>query len=364
LFTGTGSVLAGGYALPHQTATAVGLSNAVIAGVDDPSAVYYNPAALGEVDGNQLIGGLSYLNTASSVSNSGMKARNRGDDNFIPAFFANFHIPNTKLTLGVGTYSPFGLSTRYDKDALTRYAAVETELKPIYLNWAAAWHPLDFLSIGAGVSYVHASATLSRAIFLDFTGFGTPDGRAKLSGTTDTAAYNLGLLLKPHGSLKLGLAYRSRAYLDFKGSSVRFRDFDGTTARTRVASGGSLVLPAVVSAGVYWQVTPAWSVEFVYDWTKWDDFASFKTGFGEPLPALGGLVPIPGLLVSADWKNTSTLRLGSLLHLNNSWDYSSFWVTWLYSIRPGGSRTPSSKPKPPLLSRLLLRRAVTSMRPS
>jgi hypothetical protein len=46
---------AGGYMIPHQTARALGLSNAMTAGVNDPSAVYYNPAALGEVDGNNLL---------------------------------------------------------------------------------------------------------------------------------------------------------------------------------------------------------------------------------------------------------------------------------------------------------------------
>ncbi len=57
LVASLGNALAGGYAIPHQTAKAVGLSNAVTAGVNDPSAVYVNPAALTEIEGNQVLGG-------------------------------------------------------------------------------------------------------------------------------------------------------------------------------------------------------------------------------------------------------------------------------------------------------------------
>lgn len=320
LLWSTKGIFAGGYAIPHQTAVAVGLSNAVTAGVKDPSAVYVNPAALTEIEGNQIVGGVNYIHFVSSVKNSGVKARNRRDDNFLPTLFANFHIPQTDLTLGFGSYSPFGLATSYDEDAITRFAAIRTELKPFYLNWAVAWQASDLFSIGAGASFVRGSATLTRAIFLDALGIGIPDGRARLTGTDQTFAYNFGLLIKPQDTIKVGLTYRGRAYLDFEGAKVKFADFDGTPTNTKVSEGGSLVLPAVVSAGIYWQATPRWSLEFVYDWTKWDDFKNFKTTFATPLPALGGAVPISGLFVNAKWKNTSTLRLGSLLHLNDSWD--------------------------------------------
>jgi long-subunit fatty acid transport protein len=70
------SVFAGGFAVPQQTAKAAALSNAVTAGIDDPSAVYTNPAGLAFVKGNQILANGIYINAISSVKNSGQTARN------------------------------------------------------------------------------------------------------------------------------------------------------------------------------------------------------------------------------------------------------------------------------------------------
>ena len=58
---------AGGYMIPHQTARGLGLSNAMTAGVNDASAVYYNPAALSEVQGDNLLISGTYVNLQNSV---------------------------------------------------------------------------------------------------------------------------------------------------------------------------------------------------------------------------------------------------------------------------------------------------------
>jgi len=328
LLLAVGECLAGGYAIPQQTAKSVGVSNAITAGVNDPSAVYYNPAALTEVKGNQILGTLNYINVQSNVQNSGSKSINRQAHNFIPTVFTNFHIPESKFTLGLGFYTPFGLSVDYDEDAFTRYAIIEGEISPYYINGAVGWRPSDIISIGAGVSYVGAFANLSRAIFLGGVG-GLADASAKITGRTQTATFNLGLLLKhPNLPLKFGLTYRGRAFLDLKGAHVKFQDsatLGGAETRTKVSK-GSLVLPTVVSAGINWQINPKWSLEFVYDWTKWNDLERFQFIFEDALPAakIGPappLVPISVLTISTDWKNTSTLRLGTHFQPNKSWDF-------------------------------------------
>jgi long-chain fatty acid transport protein len=105
---GVREVFAGGYAIPPQTAKAESMGGAAVAGVDDPSAVYVNPAAITQVDGNQILGGLTYVNTISSIKNSGATSRNIHDDDFLPNLYANYHIPGTQFSIGIGSYTPFG----------------------------------------------------------------------------------------------------------------------------------------------------------------------------------------------------------------------------------------------------------------
>ena len=67
LLNGNELAISGGFMIPHQTARALSLSNAMTAGVDDASAVYYNPAALSEVVGNNLLLNGMYIGAVSSV---------------------------------------------------------------------------------------------------------------------------------------------------------------------------------------------------------------------------------------------------------------------------------------------------------
>jgi long-chain fatty acid transport protein len=210
------SVYGGGYAIPPQTAKAESMAGASTAGVDDPSAVYANPAALTNIDGNQIMAGVTYVNTVSRARNSGVSSRNLHDDDFIPNFFTNYHIPETRLTLGLGSYSPFGLATSYKPNSFTRYAAIRTELRTLFITPSIAWEPLPYLSIGGGLSFVHSSALLSRAVF--FGPFG--DGRIRITDSANGYGYNFGLLVKPHAQLRLGLTYRSRIDLEFDSANA------------------------------------------------------------------------------------------------------------------------------------------------
>ena len=302
--------LAGGYAIPYQSAKAVGLGNALTASVTDPSAVYSNPGALSEVEGSQILASLSYVNVVSSVTNSGRKSANTQDDHFIPTLFASHHLANTDITLGIGLYAPFGLATSYDSAEFTRFAAVGSELRTFYVTPAFAWRVHPTVSFGLGLSFIHSSALFSRALFL---GPGT-EGTIKITGTDQSYAVNVGVLLKPHERLKLGLSLRGGTELEFDGARVRVVTPAGARQKAR-AKGTEIPLPPVVSVGIDWQIDRDWSLYFVHDFTHWSEFRNLKARFTPAL--LGGA--LPGLAIEQNWKNTSTLRFGTSYRIHENW---------------------------------------------
>jgi long-chain fatty acid transport protein len=312
LFKTTGDVFSGGFMIPHQTARGVGLSNALTAGVNDASAVYYNPAALSEIAGNNILATGTYINIINSVENSGRNAVNKHDDNFLGSLFANYHIPGTDFTIGIGSYTPFGLSTTYDRN-FTRFAAERSELKTIYVTPSASWHPSKYFSVGGGLSFVHASALFSRSLCFNSLACtfapGVGEGRIRLTDTDNAFTYNLGVLIKPVENWKFGLSYRARTDLRFRDSDVKFGGVLGGTPPVN-ANVSPLPLPPVVNAGVFWQITPSWGTEFVYEYARWSEFKSLKSTF------LSG--PLPGFNLPQNWKNTTTLRFGSYYDLNQN----------------------------------------------
>ena len=152
-------------------------------------------------------------------------AVNKHDDNFLASLFANYHIPDTDLTVGIGSYAPFGLATTYERD-FTRFAAQRTELKTIYVTPAISWHPLRYLSVGGGVSFVHASGLFSRSLCFNLaqqmcTQAGTGEGRLRLTDTANAFAYNIGVLIEPVENWKFGFHYRGRTDLRFDSADVK-----------------------------------------------------------------------------------------------------------------------------------------------
>ena len=322
---------AGGFMVPHQTARGLGLASAVTAGIDDPSAVYYNPAALSEVSGNNLLVSGSYINVVSSLENGGRTAVNKHDDNFLASLFANYHIPGTDFTIGMGTYTPFGLATTYEQP-FARFAAQRTELKTIFVTPAISWHPSKYFSVGAGFSFVHASGLFSRAVC--FAPPGVPDpitratgctvpgglleGRLRLTDTANAFTYNVGLLAKPTDNVKVGFSYRARTDLIFNDADVKFRGVGFAANRSIKASVRPIPLPPVIDVGVFWQINQSGGAEFVYEHARWSEFKRFAAVFPPTTVFLG--TPIPGFNLPEKWKDTGTLRLGSYYSLNKNWE--------------------------------------------
>src|SRR5687767_7119682 len=113
------SAHAAGFAVYEHSAPATGRVGGITATVDDASAVFYNPAAITEVKGGQILVGLTLIRPVGKYVGVGLPStrppgvdtvsqRTEGTFLPVPALFYAREI-SSKASLGVGVYAPYGL---------------------------------------------------------------------------------------------------------------------------------------------------------------------------------------------------------------------------------------------------------------
>src|SRR5438067_9809757 len=97
--------------LPNQDPEGIARGNAQAATADNPSAIYYNPAGITQLEGFQFRAGL-YLISADTkyTSPSGVKAETDDAWQAVAQLYATYSLPEMPVSVGFGIYSPYGLS--------------------------------------------------------------------------------------------------------------------------------------------------------------------------------------------------------------------------------------------------------------
>ena len=244
---------ASGFALREQSASAQGTAFAgASAAALDPSYMFFNPAALGVLDGMQAEALLNYIAprgvleeaTASTIRGTPIGGGTQVDDiagnAFVPALYGMAELP-FELRAGLAVNVPFGLQTEYPETWAGRYHAVDSELSTLNVNPVLAWRPLPWLALGAGLQAQYAEAELTNAVDFGTIGasFGIPgavpgaqDGFVDVDGDDWGYGYTLGVLVEPRAGTRIGLGYRSSIEHELEGTA----DFGLDTAGVGAAS--------------------------------------------------------------------------------------------------------------------------------
>src|SRR5690349_6525965 len=79
LITSSATVFATGFRLPDQDAFATGRGEAFVATADNPSAIYYNPAGISQLEGQNVRGGFYgiYLDPSYQPNGSSREFHNQ-----------------------------------------------------------------------------------------------------------------------------------------------------------------------------------------------------------------------------------------------------------------------------------------------
>jgi long-chain fatty acid transport protein len=326
-----------GFAIFTQNATALGQGNAVTAHADDPSAVFYNPALINNLEGTQIGAGTTLLIPNREFGSSGTgDASEAKRSAYFPSTLFVSHKVSESFSAGIGVFSPFGLGTEWDKDWDGRYITTRSELMSVNVNPVVSFRIHPRISLAAGLDYVYLDAELEKMVNL--SALGLPDATQLFKGDGEGYGFNLGALVVLHEDVSAGLSYRSEVDVDIDGNAD-FSFSPGTPSAVRAIfpdTGGSteLSLPQQLTFGVQYRGFYPLTFETGLRWEGWSSFNELRISLEEPVA--GQSVSIS----EREWEDAYAANVGVQYHFNEE---MSFLAGYLYgeSPVPDGTFEPS-----------------------
>ena len=215
------SALAEGYALQDWSARGASLAGGMVARGGDASAVAYNPAAITELPGTQIMVGFELIAPMSTINapGSGFAAVTSKDAVFpIPSAYVT-HKFNDSLSFGFGVFSRFGLGNEYDENWFGRYNIYHVNLETLTVNPAIAWRINDSFSVAVGLEVTGARVEMHKKV-ATHTPFGDADFGLAHDGFEYAYGFNLAAHYRINDQWKAGLTYRSAMDIKFEGEAT------------------------------------------------------------------------------------------------------------------------------------------------
>lgn len=278
---------AGGFYLQEQSPKETGRAlSGGAAAADDPSTIYFNPAAMTQLPGIQISGGgVALMANARQQQRGSFRTvpglpvtvpvtGNDGGNPFdklipIPSGYASVQAGD-RLWLGIGVNAPFGLKLDYDDGFFGRYDSLYTDLKTYNIQPSAALKLNDHLSVGGGVDVQYVRVTLTNA--LPNASPLQPDGLASVKGDDWSVGWNAGLFYTT-GDTNFGVHYRSRMKHNLSGR------YTVTGLLAPLAAGNAdlpatapLKLPDILTVSMAHWLTPKLRAMVTARWYNWSVF--------------------------------------------------------------------------------------------
>jgi long-chain fatty acid transport protein len=289
---------AAGFSLYEQGARALGMSGATTARSDDPSAMFFNPAGLANVEGKSVLLSpnliLYQVHFAGEAPYPGYGVTEETEKKAFPPFSAYYAQRAGSVALGVGVMNPYGLEVDWaDPDAFTgRFISTRSKITPFYFTPTAAYAISPTLRVGVGASIVLSNVELERhlAAYNPFDDRTEDVGTVKLASETgDGFGVNAGVQWWP-GRWRAGATYRGGVNIEYGGSadfeqrSTGNPTFDAIVASSfppdqRVRT--DIEFPAQASLGLGMQASPSLSLEGDLNWTNWSTFDRLEIRFDQ-----------------------------------------------------------------------------------
>ena len=311
----------------------------------NPTAIYYNPGALGfqgtqlYLDGQLALRSLQWTHApgqGDSAEPVGFAGANYGTATAFNVFGGPMLGATLKLgdvVLGAGAYAPFGGQVHFNRnetfantmypgaaDGVARWHSYEAKTQSIYGTVGAAVR-FGPLSLGATGNVIFTTLMLNGAKVLAGSGLNdlAVEGRTYLDVSSVNASFGVGAMVEAvHDQLWFGASYQAQPALGPMAMNGTLKlDASAASADTVATQNVTFhqALPDVIRLGVRYRPSPKVELRLAGDFTRWSVLQTQCLAVRDkPCTVLpdGGSAPGSGVIVNLRryWDNTFGVRGG------------------------------------------------------
>lgn len=318
-------LFASGFALNEQSISGMGTGFAGrSSSAEDASTVYGNPAGMSLLQRDQVTVGVAAIDAKTNIKNvRGGPPGGTNDGDMVPFTSVPMGFIVKKLdggwAFGLGAYAPYGLITNYESGFSGRYYGKKSEVKVVTLQPTISYAFNDMVSIGFGPTINRISGNLTSATPFAPT-FGSNDGKVDIKGDDTAIGYNVGIIVQPTDTTRLGLTYHSKVKYELDGhtniSGVGFGPFNGGRYKASL----DITTPEVVDFSITQKLDDQWTVYAGSTWTRWSRLKDITVNNeGVPAPLGGANGPIGTISEPQNWHDTWASAIGVSYKVNKEW---------------------------------------------
>jgi long-chain fatty acid transport protein len=303
------------FELFQHGARAVGQVGAFTARASDPSAVYYNPAAITALDGFQLQAGLDFSNPTNQYHSATGAFEAHHVIQFPPQLYATWKPKGNPFAFGLGIDSPAYYTQDWEEALFPgRFLTRRVELRLFEVHPVVAYDLGQGWSVGGGLRYLRGNYDQERnGLFAVNPSPTSVEVQRNAGANVDAYGWDVSVHYgAPHWGW--GAVYNSEANLKGNGTvgyvPLNVPAIPGLDAAlaARFASGSiseSFKIPQELRGGIWYAPYPELRFEFDASYQTWSDLGTTDITFNPDAFGDG-----PTVHTARDWKNTTSLRLG------------------------------------------------------
>lgn len=176
-----------------------------------------------------------------------------------------------KFKFGLGIYTPFGSTVKWEDNWIGRFAITRLKLQAIYIQPTISYRLSKKIGIGGGFIYSKGSVNLQKDIPVqDSLG---NYSHVELNGKAAGFGFNLGVNFQVNDQFSMGLSYRSKIKMSIKKGEADFSVPSSLASNFPNGNfSGTLPLPDVATIGFAYKVSKKWTLAIDINHVGWKSY--------------------------------------------------------------------------------------------